>query len=152
VRWAKAAATTLVLGAALFGFWRFFLAELGGGEAPAARPPAVIFSAPPGYDTVTAGDLTREAAAARLAALVAERPSADRLALHFTAAGAEIYWLVDRRDPAAPLLIERAAGASGTRLETTWTGGLEPRLAWAARHGGFDVPGRAPGTSRNLYH
>ena len=151
MRAAKTVATVLVLGAALFGFWRFFLSELGGG-APAARPPAVIFSAPPGYDTVEAGDLTREAAAARLAALLAERPSADRLALHFTAVGADIYWLVDRRDPSAPLLIERAAGATGTRLETTWPGGLESRLAWAARHGGLDAPGLEPATSRNLYH
>lgn len=152
MRVAKALATVVILGGALFGFWRFFVSEVGGtGPAP-DRPPAVIFSAPPGYETVEGGALTRESAAHRLTALLDERPEVPRLALHFQDAGADVYWLADRRDPGAPVLVERAAGGSGTRLETTWSGDLGRRLAWAAEHGSLDAPGLPPGASRNLYH
>jgi hypothetical protein len=152
MRLVRALATVAILGGALFGFWRFFVSETEGAAATAGRPPAVIFSAPPGYDTVEGGSLTRRSAASRLAALLAERPGIARLALHFEDDGTEVYWLADRRDPAAPVLVERAAGATGTRLETTWTGDLGSRLDWAAVHGSLDAPDLPPGTTRNLYH
>lgn len=137
--------------AVVYGFVRFFASELTSGS-PSAEPPAVIFSAPAGYEMVEAGETSRAGAARRLAGALADRLEAPRLGIHFSAGGAEIYWLVDRGDPAAPQLIERSAGPTGTRLETTWTGALDERLSWAAEHGDFDAPGLPHGESRNLYH
>jgi len=141
----------LFVAVAVYGFGRFFLSELSPGSQDLG-PPAVIFSAPPSYAMEEAGELSRTAAARRLAAALASQPEAGKLGIHFTADGAEIYWLVDRGDPAAPQLVERSAGPTGTRLETTWMGALDERLSWAAEHGRFDAPGLPNGESRNLYH
>jgi hypothetical protein len=62
---------------------------------------------------------------------------------------AEVYWLAD---PGSDVLEERSAGASGTRLQTVWQGGLRARLNWARTHGSFDAPGLPTGERKNLYH
>ncbi len=151
----KVLAGVAVVGAVLYGFGRFFVAQLRTGPAPTG-PPAVVFTPPPDYVVVERGDLDRPAAARALADLLAARPEEAKLGIHFTEAtggsGSEIYWLADRADPAAPVLVERAAGASGVRIETTWLGDLDARLAWAGDHGTFDAPGLPPGTRKNLYH
>ena len=115
-------------------------------------PPAVVLAAPPGFAVVERAELERSAAARELAAMLASRPGQPHLALHFRSGGFEIFWLVDRSDPAAPVLSERSAGPSGVRIETTWAGALDERLAWGAAHGGFDAPGHPPGERKNLYH
>jgi hypothetical protein len=50
------------------------------------------------------------------------------------------------------VLEERSAGASGTRLQTLWTGNVRERLRWARDHGDFDAPGLPPPERKNLYH
>jgi len=151
----KVALASVLALAALYGFGRFFLGALGGGRAQSGEPAGVLFAAPPGFVVEQRGELQREAAARALAALLASRPREGRLGLHFTTAGAELYWLVERGDAQAAVLRELAAGQGGTRVETVWRGtddALERRLAWAAEHGSLDAPGLPPGESRNLYH
>jgi hypothetical protein len=147
----KVLAGAAVVLVALYGFGRFFLAQLRstGGEP---GPPGVVLAAPPGFAVTERGELARPEAARELARIVADRPEEPRLALHFTSGGFELFWLVDRSDPAAAILVERSAGPAGVRIETTWRGALDGRLAWAAGHGDFDAPDLAPGERRNLYH
>jgi hypothetical protein len=143
-------ATVLALGC-LYAFGRFFLAQLGSGHAPEGAA-GVVLAAPPDFAIEQRGEIARTAAARDLAQLLARRPGEPRLGIHFTAAGFDLYWLADRSDPGRPVLRELAAGPTGTRLETTWQGGLEARLAWAVEHGGFDAPGWPEGERKNLYH
>lgn len=74
------------------------------------------------------------------------------MGIHFTVEGAELYWLVDRADPEGPRLIERSANPAGTRLETSYSGDVARRLAWAAQHGDLEAPGMHGGERHNLYH
>jgi len=149
----KAVLTTAILVGALVAFGWFFVSQLGsgGGSARDDEPAAVLFSPPPGYAVVELGGRGELAAAAAAAELEASalRPGAGPVALHFKRPGAEVYWLAD---PAGDVLEERAAGTSGTRLQTVWRGGLRQRLRWAREHGDFDAPGLAPGERTNLYH
>jgi hypothetical protein len=145
-RWAGIAGALVLV----YVFASFFDQELG--RSRPVLPAGVQFAAPPGYLVEQAGALERAAAARRLGEALTRRPEAGRLALHFTVGGDELYWLVDRSAGSAPRLTELLAGASGTRVETVYTGELGPRLAWAAAHGSFDAPGTAAGVQRNLYH
>lgn len=142
-------AAGLVVGLAFFA--RFFLAQLGGPPATSG-PAGVLLGPPPGTPVVELGAADRRRAARELAARLAAQPAAPQLAVHFRAGGEEVFWLADRANPAAPVLVERTAGESGTRLETTWRGALDERLAWAAGRGSLDVPGLPPGERKNLYH
>jgi hypothetical protein len=143
----KIALATLLLLAAIAGFGVFFVSQLGSSERT-AEPAGVLLSAPPNYEVVERGELSNTAAAAELEAQVL-RGGSGEVALHFKRKGAEVYWLAD---PGADVLEERSAGASGTRLQTIWRGGLLERLKWAEENGNFDAPGLAPGESKNLYH
>jgi hypothetical protein len=152
----KVVAGIAVALACLYGFGRFFLAELKGGPT-ASGPPGVVLAAPPEYAVEEGGELGRAAAARELASLLARRGAEPRLGLHFTSGGFELYRLADRGAGNAGgdgggLLTERAAGPGGVRTETVWSGGLAERLAWAAEHGSFDAPSLAPGERKNLYH
>lgn len=132
----------------LYALGRSFVSALG--EAPrAAGPQAVLFSAPQGYAIEQAGEVSRVEAARRLRTALESSPGGGT-GIHFTSAGSEIYWLVDRGDPQR--IVERVAGANGTRMETDFRGDLVKRIAWAADHGSFDAPGTSAGESRNLYH
>jgi hypothetical protein len=140
--------TILAALAVLYALGRSFVSALG--EAPrAAGPQAVLFSAPEGYAIEQAGEVSRVDAARRLQAAL-ERSARGGTGIHFTSAGSEIYWLVDRDAPQR--IVERVAGANGTRMETEFRGDLAKRIAWAAEHGTFDAPGSSAGESRNLYH
>jgi hypothetical protein len=144
-----------VILAALFGFGSLFRAALEGDDMRSTQPAAVIFAAPPGFVVVDGGELPRAQAARELAELVARRPEEPRLGLRFTSAGAQLYWLVDRREGPGAALTELAAGSGGTRIETRWRGSrdeLDRRLAWASQHGDLDAPELPRGESRNLYH
>ena len=143
---AKAVAVTLLALAALVAFGRFFLSQLGMGRTDELA--AVVIAPPPGYAVVERGELSPAAAAAELEAQ-ALRPGAGKVGVRFEREGSVVYWLAD---PGGDLLEERTAGASGTRLQTVWHGGLRARLAWARTHGNFDVPGLPPRESKNLYH
>ena len=79
-------------------------------------------------------------------------PVDARAGIHFTCDGTELYWLVNRADPKGPRLVERGANPSGTRLETSYSGDVAQRLAWAAEHETLDGPGMPAGESHNLYH
>lgn len=129
---------------------RLFLSQLGTSR-PSGEASAVPFTAPPAFDVEDAGELDRAAAAARLAATLAAPDPPPRFGLHFTADGSELYWLVDRSDGDGRL-VERAAGPTGTRLETVWTGQVADRLRWAAANGSLEAPGLPAGTTHNLYH
>src|SRR5215210_2936495 len=137
----------LVLGA-LAAFGWFFVSQLSTGPGRSDELSGVLLSPPPGFAIVERGELPASAAAAELEAQ-ALRPGAGKVGLHFKSQGAEVYWLAD---PTADLLEERSAGASGTRLQTTWHGGLRERLSWAKTHGTFDAPGLPAGERKNLYH
>jgi hypothetical protein len=143
----KIVLATLLLLAALAGFGVFFVSQLGS-QKQTSEPAGVLLSAPPNYDVVERGELSNTAAAAELETQVL-RAGSGEVALHFKRQGAEVYWLAD---PGADVLEERSAGASGTRLQTVWQGGLRERLAWARTHGDFDVPGLPAGERKNLYH
>jgi hypothetical protein len=132
---------------ALAAFGWFFVSQLGSSERT-NEPAGVLLSAPPNYDVVERGELSLTAAAAELEAQVL-RAGSGEVALHFKRQGAEVYWLAD---PGADILEERSAGASGTRLQTVWRGGLRERLSWARTHGNFDAPGLPAGERTNLYH
>jgi len=72
------------------------------------------------------------------------------VAVRFDRAGGSVYWLADNR---SDRLEERAAGASGTRIQTVWPGHLRERLTWAQAHGGDPAaPGLPPAERHNLYH
>src|SRR4051812_41179528 len=91
-------------------------------------------------------------AAARLAALLDARPEPRQVAVRFERSGGagSVYWLADSR---ADQLEERAANASGTRLQTVWPGHLRDRLRWAQTHAGDPAaPGLPPPDRHNLYH
>jgi hypothetical protein len=151
MKWLQRIAYAAIVVGALAAFGWFFLSRLdsgGSGAAPGGGLAGVLLSPPPGYAIVERGELSPPAAAAELEAS-ALRPGAGRVGLHFKRQGAEVYWLAD---PGADLLEERSAGASGTRLQTTWRGGLRERLSWAQTHGSFDAPGLPPGERANLYH
>lgn len=137
--------TLLCLGAVVV-FGRFFLSELGVGRQDELA--AVILTAPEGYAIVERGEIPANAAAAALEERVL-RPGAEKVGVRFERQGAVVYWLADVK---GDVLEERAAGASGTRLQTRWQGGLRARLAWARSHGDFSAPGLPPPESKNLYH
>jgi hypothetical protein len=149
---AKTLLYALVLLAAVVAFGWFFVSQLtSGSSGPGGRKDglaAVLLSAPPGYAMVERGELSSKDAAAELAAL-ALQPGAGKVGLKFQRQGALVYWLAD---VSADQLEERAAGASGTRMQTVWQGGLRDRLSWAREHGNFEAPGLAGGEKRNLYH
>lgn len=151
VKAAKILLATVAVLACLYAFGRFFLSQLGSGHRPEGAA-GVLLAPPPDFAVEERGELERTVAARQLVQLLARRPGEPRLGIHFTAAGFDLYWLADRTDPAHPVLRELAAGPTGTRLEATWQGGLEARLAWAGEHGGFDAPGLAEGERKNLYH
>jgi hypothetical protein len=137
------AAAALLLG---YAFVRFFLAQVGPGRS--SELAAVVAAPPSGYEIVERGEIAPARAAQELASLLAARPG--RIGIRFSTPRAALYWLAD---PAADTLEERAAGAAGTRLATTWTGQIRRRLDWAATHGGdLAAPGLAPPERRNLYH
>ena len=78
------------------------------------------------------------------------RLNEKQVAVRFDWAGGSVYWLADAQ---ADRLEERAAGASGTRVQTVWPGRLLDRLAWARQHGGDPAaPGLLPAERHNLYH
>ncbi len=140
--------------AVLVAVGRLFVDALGGG-AGSDQLVGVQLTPPPGFVVVERGALSRPAAARELSALLSERPREARLGLHFTAEGSELFWLVERDGDGGAVLRELAAGAAGTRVETTWGGtapDLERRLAWAAEHGSLELPDLRRGESRNLYH
>ncbi len=139
--------TVAVIGA-LAAFGWVFVSELGSGSGRSDEPAGVLLSPPPGFAITERGELSSSAAADELAAL-ALRPGAGRVGLHFKTQGTEVYWLADA---AQDLLEERSAAASGTRLQTTWRGGIRERLSWARTHGNFDAPGLPPAERKNLYH
>jgi hypothetical protein len=112
----------------------------------------VIEAPPQGYELVERGTLPPAAVAAELETLLDARPgtaSNRRVGVRFEHAGASVYWLAD---PGADQLEERAAGASGTRIQTVWRGHLRDRLRWARTHGDPAAPGLPPGERHNLYH
>ncbi len=149
----KAAKILLLVGlavAGLFFFIRFFLGQLG--AARHQELAGIVLTAPPGFAVADLGAADRAAAARELASRAARRPDETKLGVRFRSGGSDLLWLLDRSDAAGALLLERSAGAGGTRLETTWRGAIAERLAWAGEHGGFDAPGLAPGERRNLYH
>lgn len=137
----------VVLLGAVAAFGWFFVSQLNSSQRT-SEPAGVLLSAPPNYDVVERGELSFKEAAAELEAEVL-RSGSGEVALHFKRQGAEIYWLAD---PGADVLEERSAGASGTRLQTIWRGGLRERLTWAKEHGNFEAPGLPPGETKNLYH
>ena len=143
----KIVLATLLLLAALAGFGVFFVSQLGS-QSQSSEPAGVLLSAPPNYEVTERGELSFKEAAAELEAQVL-RSGSGEVALHFKRQGAEVYWLAD---PGADVLEERSAGASGTRLQTVWRGGLLDRLKWAKEHGNFEAPGLPAGESKNLYH
>lgn len=142
----KVLLSTLLVLAAVAAFGWFFLSQLGSGRQDELA--AVVVSAPPGYTVVERGEIPATAAAAVLEEQVT-RPGAGKVGVRFERQGAVVYWLAD---VGGDVLEERSAGASGTRLQTLWRGGLRARLAWARSHGDFSAPGLPPPESRNLYH
>lgn len=144
---AKALGAILLGLLAVYGFGRFFLSQLG---APRSQEPAgVIQTAPPGFDVVDRGELSPAGAAEALQLLAVSRPPQSKIGIKFRHAGAEVYWLADL---GADTLEERAAGASGTRVQTVWRGRLLERLDWARAHGDPSAPGFPPPERHNLYH
>lgn len=138
---------------AIFAFGRFFLSQLsgaGGGAMRPAGPSAVIHAAPPGWSVEERGELSRREAARALADRLAGSPAADKLGLHFTDSGDDLYWLADR---AGDSLEELSLAASGTQVSTLWRGAVARRLAWAAANDGDPAaPGLPEPERRNLYH
>jgi len=135
----------------LYGFGRFFVGELGGARTgEPAGPPGVIEGPPPGYEVVELGGASSVQAAERLSSLLGSGAGPRQVAVRFDRAGSSVYWLADSREDR---LEERAAGASGTRVQTVWPGHLHERLAWAQTHGGDPAaPGLLPAERHNLYH
>jgi hypothetical protein len=146
VKIAKALLYALVVAAALGAFGWFFVSQLGQGRKE--ELPGVVLAAPPEYAVVERGEMAPTAAAAELEVQTLH-PGADKVGVRFARHGAVVYWLAD---VSGGVLEERSAGASGTRLQTVWRGGLRERLRWARGHGDFDVPGLPPSERKNLYH
>jgi hypothetical protein len=144
---AKTLLYALVLLGAIVAFGWFFVSQLGS-KGHQDGLAGVLLSAPPGYAVVERGELSPTAAATELEAK-ALQPGAGKVGLKFQRQGAIVYWLAD---PAANQLEERAAGTSGTRMQTVWHGGMRQRLSWARKHGDFEAPGLPGGEKRNLYH
>ncbi|HSS76479.1 MAG TPA: hypothetical protein VLV54_07000 [Thermoanaerobaculia bacterium] len=144
---AKTLLYALVLLGAIVAFGWFFVSQLGSGGRQDGLA-GVLISAPPGYAIVERGELSPTDAATELEAK-ALQPGAGKVGLKFQRQGAVVYWLADI---AANQLEERAAGSSGTRMQTIWQGGMRERLSWAREHGNFEAPGLAGGEKRNLYH
>src|SRR4051812_49437988 len=104
----------LVIFAAVAGFGRFFVSQLGGGRTD--RLAGVLLSPPPGYAVVERGELAPRAAAAELAGEIRD-PRTDKVGLKFQRAGATVYWLAGGpRD----FFEELAAAPSRPRLPTPW--------------------------------
>lgn len=137
--------TAVALGA-LAAFGWYFVSQLGSGRTDDLA--GVMLGPPPGFAIVEHGELSPRAAAAELEAQV-QRPGADKVGIRFERQGSKVYWLAD---VGGDFLEERAAGPSGTRLQTLWKGGARDRLAWAQAHGDFEVPGLPPPERKNLYH
>ena len=135
----------LVLG--LYAGGQYYLSQLG---AKATHEPGSVEKAvPPGYTVVNRGELTHEAAATALKHLLDQRPSADRLGIHYTSDDTDVHLIVDRETE----VIERwSAGSGGTLVDAVWRGEMEKRLAWARKHGDFSAPDLSPPEMRNLYH
>lgn len=136
---------------ALLAVGYVLLDELDGGQR-SVGPPAVLLAAPPDYRMLEGGEISRPEAARKLSAALDANPAEARLGVHFTCAGFELFWLVDRGEPASPSLVELSAGPTGTRVETRYPGPPAPRLAFAADGGRLDLPGAPPPEARNLYH
>jgi len=132
---------------ALYGFGRFFVSQLG--VRRASEPAGVIAAAPADYALEDRGELAPEGAAAALLGLIRTRPPGSKVGVRFRHAGAELYWLADT---GADILEERAAGASGTRVQTIWLGHILERLQWARTHGDPSAPGLPEPERKNLYH
>jgi hypothetical protein len=132
-----------------YGFVRFFLSQLGGSQPGSAGPAGVLAGPPPGFEVVERGTIPPQQAAAELAALLDARPGPRRVGIRFERPGAAVYWLADS---GADTLEEQAAGASGTRVQTVWSGHLRDRLRWARTHGDPAAPGLPEPERRNLYH
>jgi hypothetical protein len=144
---AKGLLVTAVILVALVLFGRFFLSQLGTGRADDGLA-GVLLTPPPGYAIVERGELLPAAAAAELAEQVL-RPGAGKVGVRFERQGSVVYWLADA---GGDRLEELSSGASGTRLQTVWQGGMRDRLRWAREHGDFDAPGLPAGERKNLYH
>lgn len=146
---AKSILYFLIGAGALVSFGAYFVSQLrSGGSRPSEELAGVLLAPPPGYSMTELGETSPVAAAAELEAR-ALRPEAGPVGVHFRQQGTEIYWLADLRQQ---LLEERSAGASGTRLQTIWRGGIRERLSWGKAHGSFETPGQTPGERSNLYH
>jgi hypothetical protein len=146
---AKGVLYVLAIAGALAAFGWFFVSELGGpGSGRKDELAGVLLSPPPDYDVVERGELTPTEAAAELE-LQTLQAGADKVGVHFRRQGGVVYWLADITGDS---LEERAAGPSGTRLQTTWPRGLRRRLAWAREHGDFEAPGLPAPEKKNLYH
>jgi len=148
MKWLKGLLYTAGIAGALAAFGWFFVSQLSTGSGRSSEPAGVLLGPPPGYAVTERGELATPTAAAELEALL-QRPGTGKVGLHFKRQGAEVYWLAD---PGEDLLEERSAGASGTRLQILWHGGLRDRLAWARTHGTFEAPGLPAGERKNLYH
>jgi hypothetical protein len=137
--------TLLGLGA-LFLFGRFFLSQLGSGRTDDLA--GVVLAPPPGFEVTERGELSPSQVAAELESAIA-RAASGKVGIRFERQGSTVYWLADL---GADLLEERAAGPSGTRIQTVWRGGVRDRLRWARTHGDLAVPGLPPPERANLYH
>ncbi|MEA2605236.1 MAG: hypothetical protein QOF89_6228 [Acidobacteriota bacterium] len=144
---AKAVLYAIVILGAVVAFGWFFVSQLGSGGRTDGLA-GVMLSPPPGYSIVERGELAPTAAAAELESQTA-LSSSGKVGIRFQRQGATVYWLAD---VPGDLLEERAAGSSGTRLQTTWHGSLRERLSWARDHGDFSAPGLPPPERKNLYH
>jgi hypothetical protein len=142
------AALGIALGAsALAGVAWLFHAELG--NATARPEAAVILTAPVGYRIAGGEAADRRAAAGKLLELVRSHPREHLFGVRFASGGGTTLLLADT---SAEVLDAREAGASGTRLRTTWKGDVASRLAWCRSHGDFDAPALPPPEQKNLYH
>jgi hypothetical protein len=144
---AKALGAVLLGLLALYGFGRFFFSQLGRPRAP--EPAGVIAAPPPDYHVVDRGAITPAQAADALQGLILARPQPSKIGIKFESGGSTVYWLADT---GADVLEERAAGASGTRVQTVWHGHVVDRLQWARTHGDPSAPGLPAPERKNLYH
>jgi hypothetical protein len=145
---AKALGAVLLGLLALYGFGRFFFSQIGRPRAPELA--GVIAAPPPDYQVVDRGAMTPAQAAEELRGLILARPSSNsKLGIKFASGGSVVYWLADM---GADVLEERAAGASGTRVQTVWHGHVLDRLQWARMHGDPSAPGLPAPERKNLYH
>src|SRR5215213_6131166 len=128
---AKTTLYILAIAAVLAAFGWFFVSQLGTGRSE--EPPGVLMAPPPEYAVVERGAMPPTAAAAELE-VQSLRPGADKVGVRFERGGSVVYWLADL---GGDLVEERAAGASGTRVQTIWRGRARERLRWAREHGDF---------------